>query len=312
MDGVKISVNKENKKEEKKKTSVKKQTLKNPDLKKQASSQTKSKSKKISPKKEGKGFFSILVSVILTALIVGGGIYFWQERDTEKHVNKISAQARESRMEFEKRLNNIKDKLLGTEKEKEKISSEYEKLKEKADLLKNAKLSFSDSELGLSFDYPAVFGEVKIAILEKATGTSFLGEFSDNDKLVFGGVSKDFESDATSSAINFLDTLGYYSKKDKYYFQTEGDGKSKDFEIQPAKIIGFKDGEALLLDKKSFINQDEFSIAKGEKYIDIGENAGALINLKGEKYPGLAFIDSDFGMMSLSDFEEMLKSIEVK
>jgi hypothetical protein len=316
MDGVKISISNDAKeKKEKKKTPAKKvlpkkKTLSKPVLKNSAKTITKPVLN--NKKKEKKSFLSMLISVVLSALIVGGVIYVWQQQSSENSLNKLSEDAREARMEFEQRLNNIKNKLTGTEKEKEELKTEYEQLKEKAELLKNAKLYFSDSEIALSFDYPAVFGEVKIAILEGATGTSFLGEFTENEKLVFGGISLDYESDATSSEINFMDNLGYYSERNKYYFLSAGDDKSKDYEIQPSKIIGLKDGEALLLDKKSFINQDEFSIAKGENYINIGENIGGLVNLKGDIYKGAGFINSDFGMMPLADFEEMLKSVEFK
>jgi len=318
MDGVKISVSNTEKEEKKKKktvkekkTVVKKQAPKTKVAKKEASRDGNKKSSN-SQKKVKKGFLSTLISIILTALIVGGAIYAWQQQGQEKSLNKLSENARESRMEFEQRLNNIKDKLTGTEKEKDKLKDEYEKLKEKADLLKEAKLNFSDSSLGISFDYPAIFGEVKVAILEGATGTSFMGEFTKNDKLVFGGISANYESDATSSAKEFIDTLGYYAKKDKYYFQGPGDGESKDYEVQAIKIIGTKNGEALVVNKKSFINQDEFTVAKGDDYVNLGENIGGLVNLKGEVYKGVGFVNSDFGMMPLEDFEKMLKSIEVK
>ena len=324
MDGVKISVNntqKEEKKKEKKdlkpkKTSVKKKAVPKTKIEKKSPaktvSKTVSKAAPVSKKKEKKSFFSVLVSVAVTALLVGGIIYIWQQQSSKNSLDKLSDDAREARMEFEQRLNSIKNKLTGAEKEKDDLQGEYEELKEKAELLNAAKLSFSDSEIGLSFDYPAVFGEVKIAILEGATGTSFLGEFTENDKLVFGGISVDYEGDATSSVIEFMDTLGYYSQRNKYYFQKFGDGESTDYEIQPAKIIGLSVGEALLVDKKSFIKQDEFTIAKGEDYINIGENVGGLLNLEGEIYKGVAFVNSDFGMMPLENFEEMLKSAEFK
>ena len=322
MDGVKISVNNTEKKEVKKekkivrtrKAPVKKKVIPKPKPKpiQKTVSKPIAKTAPVIKKKEKKSFFSMLVSVAITALLVGGIIYIWQQQSSQNSLEKLSDDAREARIEFEQRLNNIKNKLTGTEKEKNQLKSEYEELKGKADLLQSAKLSFSDSEIGLSFDYPAIFGEVKIAILEGATGTSFLGEFTENDKLVFGGLSVDYESDATSSAIDFMDTLGYYSQRNKYYFQESGNKESTDYEIQPAKIIGLKDGEALLIDKKSFIDQDEFTIAKGDDYIDIGENVGGLVNLQGDIYIGVSFVNSDFGMMPLMDFEEMLKSIEFK
>ena len=230
----------------------------------------------------------------------------------DRDVEKISSDARSTRQEFEKRLDNLKEKLSGTEKEKEELLETKEELEEKTKLLENAKKNYASEKLGFSFLYPAIFGEVEIEIIEAATGTKFIGEFSKNDKLIFGGVSADYERAGTSSAIAFIDTLGFIDKKNKYYYQPYGNNKNTDFEIQPAKIVGYRGGEALLLDKKSFVGQDEFTENAGKPFADIGENLGGLFNLKQDEYKGVAFVNMDFSLMSAETFAEMLKTIEVK
>lgn len=262
--------------------------------------------------KESGGLMSLIISVIATAVIVGGGIYFWQHSMTGKNLEKISADATASKEEFEKRLENLKEKLSGTEKEKEELAASKKELEAKAELLKTAKKQYISNDLGFSFLYPATFGEVTIEFSEKATGTMFVGKFSMNDKLFFSGISADYVREATSSIYDFTETQGFIDQKNKYYFEEPGKRDSTKFEIQPVKIIGYRGGEALVINKKSFIGQDDFSKNAGKPFVDIGENVGVLLNLKKEKYKGVAFVNMDFGLMPMEGFEELLKSAEVK
>lgn len=299
MDGVKISVNKDE--------------AKKPSAPKAADKAKTGKKPRPSPAKAKQGHFGLITaSIIITALIVGGGIYLWKDKEYEANVGRLSESAQTTRLEFEQRIDGLKNKILGLEKNYKELETENQELKERVALLDGAKKEFSDSSLGLSFEYPALFGEVKVAILEGATGTSFMGEFTKNDTLKFGGISRNYASDSTSTAIGVLDTLGYFENRNKYYYQAAGDGKDQDHELQPAKIIGASGTEVLLLDKKSFVGQDGFSEAAGKKYIDIGENIVGLANLKSSEYGGVSFLNMDFGIMPLENFENMLRSIEVK
>lgn len=315
MDGVKILVNDESENDtvnEVEKKEAKPAAKKKTTLRKKSVSEKKDESRNFERAKDSGGLMSLITSVVVTAIIVGGGIYFWQNSTTGKNLKKISAEATASKEEFEKRLENLKEKLSGTEKEKEDLLASKKELEEKAELLKSAKKQYTNNDLGLSFLYPAVFGEVTVEFTEKASSTIFNGKFSLNDKLVFGGVSTNFVREATSSIYDFKETLGFLDQKNKYYFEEPGKRDSTKFEIQPAKIIGYRGGEALVINKKSFIGQDDFSKNAGKPFVDIGENVGALLNLKKEKYKGVAFVNMDFGLMPMEGFEEMLKSVEVK
>lgn len=318
MDGVKILVNDESENEEvsepkreeekpvaKKKTVTRKKITKTVEEKKESSKNERGM-------KDAGGLMSLVVSVVLTAVIVGGGIYFWQHSMVGKNLKKISADATASKEDFEKRLENLKEKLSGTEKEKENLLAAQKELEIKAELLKSAKKQYVSNDLGFSFFYPATFGDVSIEFVQKATGTVFNGKFSLNDKLIFSGVSTNYVSEATSSVHDFIETQGFLDQKNKYYFEEPGKKDSTAFEIQPVKIIGYRGGEALVINKKSFVGQDEFTKNAGKPFVDIGENIGALLNLKNDKYKGLAFVNMDFGLMPMESFEEMLKTVEVK
>lgn len=314
MDGVKISVNEtgDNQEEKPEKKPIRKKYA----IRKKATPKKAAK-KVMAEKKQEKNekknsILTAIISIFVTALVVGGVIYVWQNNRADKDVEKASSDARSTRQEFEKRLDNLKEKLAGTEKEKEELLKNKEELEEKAKLLDDAKKNYVNEEMGFSFLYPAIFGEVKIEIIEAATGTKFIGKFSKNDKLIFGGASADYERASTSTIMDFIDTRGFVDKNNKYYYQLGGMDESTDFEIQPAKIVGYRGGEALLLDKKSFSKQDEFSKNSGEAFIDIGENLGGLFNLKNKEYKGVAFVNTDFGLMNVEAFTEMLKTIEVK
>ncbi|MCK5320506.1 hypothetical protein KAJ61_03895 [Candidatus Parcubacteria bacterium] len=318
MDGVKISVNETDDSQVerplRKKAAVRKKAVRRKAVKKVVAPEKREmiEKKLQKEKKDSKGgVLTMAISVFVTALIVGGAIYAWQSKVADKDVEKVSSDARSSRQEFEKRLDNLKEKLLGTEKEKEELLKNKEELEEKAKLLENAKKNYINDEMGFSFLYPAIFGEVEIEIIASATGTKFIGKFSKNDKLIFGGTSADYVRASTSTVMDFIDTYGFADKKNKYYYQPGGMDENTDFEIQPAKIVGYRGGEALLLNKKSFSGQDEFSKNSGESFIDIGENLGGLFNLKNKEYKGVAFVNMDFGLMNVEEFAEMLKSIEV-
>jgi len=317
MDGVKISVNNEEEKSqdfESEKSGqealVRKKRPGRKKIEKPEREEVSNKSDR-KPKEKG-GLAQTAISIALTAAVVGGGIYFWQSHSAGKDIEKISAEARSSKEEFEKRLENLKEKLSGTEKEKEGLLAEKKDLEEKTALLKEAKKQYVNNDLGLSFMYPALFGELSFEFTPKASGTVFVGKFSKNDKLVISGVSADYMREGTSSIFAFAENQGFVDQKNKYYFAAPGKKETGNFEIQPVKIIGFRGGEALVLSKKSFVGQDEFTKNSGKPFVDIGENAGALFNLKKGKYAGAAFINMDFGLLPMADFEEMLKTIEVK
>ena len=258
-------------------------------------------------KSESKGLISLLVSIFITALIVGGGIYAWQKSSGTKIITDARKEALETKMSFEERLANLKSKLTGVETENVELKEKSEELARRVELLGKAKIDFIDEELGLVFTYPALFGEITITRTEIASGTKYLGTFTDNDKLIFGGVSVGFElplSQATAT-LAVIDTLGFNKKQRNYYWLGPGE---REMEINPVEVIEFVNGEALLIDRNSFVIDPK---ADGPP-IDIGENAAVVFNTLNDEFIGLAFLNQDFGMLPIESYKEMIKTIKIK
>ncbi len=314
MDGVKISVNKEGevKKPIKKRGRPKKITKKAPAKPSMAGARVKSKiNKKIVEKKDKAGkrsnFALTLIVAVITGAVVGSSIYVWQSRSGEKNINDVRQDARKVRMDFEQRLNQLKNKLTGVETENQKLKDTTKDLEERAKLLEGAKKDFFDPEIGITFEYPAIFGEVNLEMIEGVSGKKVKGTFSKNDKLVFGAVGMDYKPKSSSTKIDFIESQGYYKKRDKFYFQPIGTTKSTDYEIVPSKEIETENGLALLVDKKSFVIDEEADGAS----VDIGENIGAIVNFKTGDFKGISFLNQDLGLMPLENFENMLASIKI-
>lgn len=305
MDGVKISVNKEGDDSASKRRGRPKKTARTVAAEARPSSQSSSakEEKKSKSSSKGGGFMSMLTIVIVTAVVVGGAIYFWQNRNTEKSISSVQEDARKVRVDFEQRMEQLKNKLSGVESENQKLKDSAKELEDSMGILKGAKLEFNDEELGIFFEYPAVLGEVKLEKSKGSSGNKFRGTFSKNEKLVFGGVSKDYVAAASGTASDFLDTSGYMEKGGKFYYQPAGMSESTDYEFKPAKTAG----KAFMLDKNSFVPLT----ASSTKTVDIGENSAAIAKLEKGNYTGVAFLNQDFTLMPLENFESMLKSIEV-
>ncbi|MBU4346938.1 hypothetical protein KKF23_00075 [Patescibacteria group bacterium] len=248
-----------------------------------------------------RGLLATVMAVITVAAIVGIGIFVWQKEVIKKNVGEVKKEADSSKIDFENRLLNLKDKLTGVESENTELKTTNEELKEKAELLAIAKMEFSNSELGIAFEYPAILGEVNLSISDEGGEKKFTGRFSDNDKLIFGGVSADYGKSGATTSAAFIDALGFSKKKGKYYYRSP----SADYEIQPANIIKLGNGgEALIVDKNSFGDK--------EQNAGIGEDIGALFNLNNKDFSGLVFLNQDLGRLSLIDFGAMLETMEIK
>jgi len=257
------------------------------------------------PKKDDRGILRVSIAIIITAFIVGGGIYAWQKTVIDASVKEVRNDARNTRLDFEQRLKTLKNKLTGAETENVDLKDVNKGLEEKTKLLQGAKYEYGSEELGLFFEYPALFGKIDIAEEEGISGKKLVGTFSDNEKLKFGAITKDYISAATSSKIELTETHGYLKKRKDYYFLPTGE-KAEDYKLSPVKEIDFNGSTALLIDRNSFKEGEEENFLGAA----IGGNVGALLNIQGE-YAGLMFINMDFGVFPLVDFEKMINSINL-
>jgi len=279
-----------------------KKTVKKPAVKKAPSKKTT----KTYVKKDKSGLSTLIIATIVTTLVVGGGIYAWQKSTGTKILTEARKEALETKMSFEERLASLKSKLTGVETENVELREKAEELAKRALLLGKAKIDFIDEELGLAFTYPALFGEIVITKTEIASGTKYLGTFTDNDKLIFGGISTSFELPASqaTATLAVIDNLGFSEKRRNYFWLGPGE---REHEINPAEVIKFDGGEALLVDRNSFeIDSEEDGLP-----VDIGENVVVVFNLDNEDFPGLAFLNQDFGMLPLESYKEMIKTIKI-
>lgn len=264
---------------------------------------TAKKSAKISKKKDTLTF---ITPIIITALIVGGGIYLWQNSVSQKSIN----QAKDTTTDF------FQKKLSEIESENTELKTVNEELESKAKLLDDAKKQFISEELGIAFLYPAVFGDVSLTVSEGETGEIFRGNFSNNDKLSFGGVSQSFSRATTTALINVLDTYGFKKRWTGYYFKHVSEQAITDYKIEPLDVIKLK-SSVVLVDKDSFdIDQENArldSARQESQVIGLGENhLAALVNLRSYTFGGIVFLNQDVDNFSLIEFGAMLETVEVK
>lgn len=164
---------------------------------------------------------------------------------------------------------------------------------------------FNNKEIGLSFSYPASLGEAEFRIIKGETGQKFTAKFTDNENLLFGGITDDFT--AGRSGI-FTDSRGFLFEDEKYYFKFVSAKPTKNYELEPIKIIVQNNEMFLILDGNSFISARD---CQGP-CLSVGENnLGALINLRGERFPGVAFWNTDIIKFSQEEFERMMESVKV-
>jgi cell division protein FtsB len=301
---VKISVDAEEKTNKKSVAKTSAKTKPAASGSKNGSNNPGAKKGKSSGNRGGGGIVQLFLAILITALIIGGAVYAWQKSTKQELANQLGQEAKETRMNFEKRIDNLKNTITDIESEKETIKQTAEELKKQARLLLGAKKEYGAESLGVSFEYPALLGEVVITEETGATGTVMAGSFDESEKVRFGGASAGFAANdaATGTAQSFTRTLGFEERGDGYYFLTPKGA----FKVEPMEVFELANGEeALLLDKNSFTATIEGDVSP----VDIGGNLGAVVNLSNGVYPGVGFLNTDFGVMPLEDFKKMISSI---
>lgn len=298
------------------------------------------KEKKSKPTR--KGFFNHLLTMLITAGIVGGGIYFWQKTSGEEMVNKIKSEARDARLDLDNKMKIIKDKLKNTEFTNNELKTVNEKLKNKANLLDGAIKVFEDTNLNYSFDYPAVFGKSDYKLSEGETGTIFRGKFTENSNLIYGGAASLVFG--TSTSVNtILNTKGFTKEEDNYFFTSDGGEK---LEFKPTEVLTTRSGaEVAILNKGSFkidagepeVSEKEINdrvveedseenayteATKNEDQIEMTatifqdieseKTVAAIISLNDDKFKGIVFLNRNTDELSLQDFKAILESVEIK
>lgn len=166
---------------------------------------------------------------------------------------------------------------------------------------------YINGDLGLSFKYPAAFGEITYKDnLPSETGKEFIITFSKNDKFLMGGMTSDFSAGRGGS---FLDSRGYYEENGKYYFYFVDTKPSTTYPLNPLKILTVNGHSILLVDRQSFVGNDNID----GPYLHPGEgNLGALLNFTNSSFPGMAVWDKDTQAVPQEMFEKILSTFRFK
>ncbi len=271
------------------------------------------KSKKIiNPKKENmpkqKSFLTNLISIIVTAAIVGGAVYAWQSKEKTDSLGKIQQDAKNTREGYERSLSLIDNKVKKAEDENTELKTKLEELEGKVELIKDAEKKYNNEELGISFSYPAIMGNINYEKTSSNSGEKFVSRFSLNNNFHFAGVSSSFSEDenASSTEVNFDNFMKLEKERNDYFATFSKDAELFRYRVNPAEVIALNGGEALLVDKNSFVIENDLP------QVGIGQNVGAIMSTKKENFAGIAFLNSDFGQLPLESFKNLLKNIEIK
>jgi len=248
------------------------------------------------------GLFRLLATAVITTAVVGGGIYIWQQRVNEKTVDKLTGEARDAKLSLEDRIENLKRKLTGTESENTELKQITKELEERMAILDKARIDYMNEELSLAFTYPAAFGDIDLNVSTVGSSTKFTGKFTDNEKLIFGGAGEDFVLAGTSTMPEATELRGFVKRRNDYFLIGP---KGEEYKVKPVEVIDTKNGEAILVDSKSFVLDDGQAVP-----VNIGQNAALVVNLENSIYSGLSFMNSDFGAFPLESFKGMIKTFE--
>lgn len=277
-------------------------------------------------KTRSKGAFINFLPVLITALIVGGGIYFWQKSSGERSLNDVKKDARNVRIELENKLNRIGDKLKGVEYENNELKTVNEKLKTKASLLSDAKKEYGSEEIGIEFEYPAIFGQVNFKISDSETGQIFRGDFSDNNNFIFGGSSQ-FKISSSTAVNTVLNTKGFIENKGKFYLSSDDDKINESYVFNPLEVFESNGNKIVLLNRDSFkiggiapesdgaaTTSDEVATSSSYIFPDLesDKSVAAIIKLNGGAFKGVTFLDKNSDELSVDDFKGIISSIIVK
>jgi hypothetical protein len=101
-----------------------------------------------------KGFIGIILTIIITALLIGGATYFWQQQVNTKLINDKTNQLQQQSQDQVKIL---QEKI--SDLEKAAVLAENEDT--------NHWQTYTNEDLNISFDYPKTWGGVKIKYVDE-------------------------------------------------------------------------------------------------------------------------------------------------
>ncbi len=158
--------------------------------------------------------------------------------------------------------------------------------------------AYTNADLGISFNYPVQLGDVEFNMDNGETGKKFVGVFTGNRNVQFGGLTKDYTA---GRGGYFLDTTGFTEKNGNSYYKFVNGNEVK---ANIDQGITAKNTNGILV--KGYPEDGPGSPANP----GMG-SYGAIFNLNNSTFPGIAFWDME-GALSKEDFLAMLSTLEVK
>lgn len=283
-------------------------TIKN--MEQEINQQQFNRSEQKSGEKIKKLIFTSIISSVLGVLIAGGAVYFVLSNSySEKQIqldNKTSAlhnqidSLTEKQVQLNNQISTLQDQVDSLKKQNETLQPLPTPTQTQSANNQNTVdwKTYENKEIGLSFKYPASYGDFQISISNGWTGKIFKGNFQNNEFFSIGGITADYTE---GRGAYFLDFVKYLYEGEKYYHLMALD---KRFLIEPTKTLSVDGQKVLIVNDNSYIEET----GAQQPSMGPGANEGALVNLPGgaSKFEGLAIRNST---LPQSDFEEILTTL---
>jgi len=248
-------------------------------------------------------FMAIIISLLLTAVITGSAVYFWQKSASEKTINNLEhkVSSLEEQISTIKKMDSIQN--IETDKQQNQESIENEK-KITTETVQSESTSkwplYTNDKVGFSIKYPREWGPIETETYREAIsgkGEEFYTLFT-NSSLSISGITPDYvQWEGWSPTYKGNDPFSYCKEIEKKVVTIEGCKK---------------------------IDQNKTSITLGYYSDMVGLTLvrDTFINNFGNKYGGLTisynFQSIDTGLANMSEtqvrqeIENQLKNIDPK
>ena len=244
------------------------------------------------PVQSSKHVWITIIAVVITAIIVGGGVYAWQQSSLQFTEQSLQQQ-----------INTLQGQIESLQQATPPVATTPETTQEPTQFPDETTTwkTYENIELGFSFEYPVSYGDFQISINDGETGKKFTGNFQNNKYFSIGGITTDFSAGRPGY---FLDFVKYLNEGGKYYHLM---ALGKKYLVEPVKILT-ADGQKILI-----VNGDSYVEERNVQgpVINPDSNGGALINIPGSgKFKGVAVWNSDVNDLPQSNFEKILMTFK--
>jgi len=244
------------------------------------------------PVQSSKNIWLTIITIIVTAIVVGGGVYAWQKSNL-----------RTTEQSLQQQITDMQNQIANLQKPTRPVVTTPETPQEPAtpaDVTANWE-TCENKELGFSFRYPTSYGDFQISINNGEAGKKFTGNFQNNKYFSIGGITADYSAGRSGY---FLDFVKYLSEGGKYYHLMALDTKRL---VEPIKILTADGQKILIVNGNSYVEERNIE----GPTINPGSNGGALINIPSSgEFKGLAVWNSDINNLPQIDFEEILMTFK--